>query len=72
MFVGDFNNGNIYHFELNKERTKLNFDSALEGRLNEKIIFAKGFQIEVESLILKLDLMVICILFHMARVKYLE
>ena len=30
MFVGDFNNGNIYHFELNKERTKLNIDSALE------------------------------------------
>jgi glucose/arabinose dehydrogenase len=43
MFVGDFNNGNIYHYELNKERTKLIFDSALEGRLNEKIIFAKGF-----------------------------
>jgi aldose sugar dehydrogenase len=43
MFVGDFNNGYIYHFELNKERTKLNLDNAPEGRLNEKIIFAKGF-----------------------------
>jgi glucose/arabinose dehydrogenase len=43
LFVGDFNNGNIYHFALNKERTKLIFDDALEGRLNEKIIFAKGF-----------------------------
>jgi len=43
MFVGDFNNGNIYHFKLNKERTKLLFDSELEGRLNEKLIFAKGF-----------------------------
>jgi glucose/arabinose dehydrogenase len=43
MFVGDFHNGNLYHFELNKERTKLLLDSALEGRLNEKIIFAKGF-----------------------------
>jgi aldose sugar dehydrogenase len=43
MFVGDFNNGNIYHFELNKERTKLNLDSPLEARLSEKIIFAKGF-----------------------------
>ena len=43
MFVGDINKGNIYHFELNKERTKLTLDSALEGRLNEKIIFAKGF-----------------------------
>jgi aldose sugar dehydrogenase len=43
MFVGDFNNGNIYHFKLNKERTKLIFDGELEGRLNEKLIFAKGF-----------------------------
>jgi glucose/arabinose dehydrogenase len=43
MFVGDYNNGNIYHFELNKDRTKLNLDSAPEARLNEKIIFAKGF-----------------------------
>ena len=43
MFVGDFNNGNIYHFKLNKERTELIFDSELEGRLNEKLIFARGF-----------------------------
>jgi glucose/arabinose dehydrogenase len=43
MFVADFNKGNVYHFELNKERTKLIFDSAFEGRLNEKLIFAKGF-----------------------------
>jgi glucose/arabinose dehydrogenase len=43
MFVGDFNKGNIYHFDLNKERTKLNVDGAMEGRLNEKIIFASGF-----------------------------
>jgi glucose/arabinose dehydrogenase len=43
MFVADFNKGNIYHFELNKERTKLIFDSAIEGRLNENLIFAKGF-----------------------------
>jgi aldose sugar dehydrogenase len=43
MFVGDFTKGNIYHFELNKERTKLNLDTALEGRLNEKVIFANGF-----------------------------
>jgi glucose/arabinose dehydrogenase len=43
MFVGDFNNGNIYHFKLNKDRTKLIFDGELEGRLNEKLIFAKGF-----------------------------
>jgi len=43
MFVGDFNHGNIYHFKLNKERTMLIFDHELEGRLNEKLIFAKGF-----------------------------
>jgi aldose sugar dehydrogenase len=43
MFVGDFLNGNIYHFELNKERTKLILDSTLEGRTDEKIIFARGF-----------------------------
>jgi aldose sugar dehydrogenase len=43
MFVADFNKGNVYHFELNKDRTKLIFDTAFEGRLNEKLIFAKGF-----------------------------
>jgi hypothetical protein len=43
MFVGHFNNRNTYHFELNKERTKLNLDSAPEGGLNKKIIFANDF-----------------------------
>ena len=43
MFIGDINNGNIYYFELNNERTKLLLDSALEGRINENIVFAKGF-----------------------------
>jgi len=43
LFVGDWNNGNIYHFKLNKERTKLISDSGIEAKLNEKIIFAKGF-----------------------------
>jgi aldose sugar dehydrogenase len=41
MFVGDFNYGRIYHFELNNNRTKLNTDG--EYRLNEKTIFAEGF-----------------------------
>jgi glucose/arabinose dehydrogenase len=45
MFVGDANNGYLYHFELNDERTKLILDPALEDRLNEKIIFAKGFAV---------------------------
>jgi len=49
VFVGDFNNGNIYHFDLNTERTGL----LLDGRLADKIantrddlqdvIFAHGF-----------------------------
>jgi aldose sugar dehydrogenase len=43
MFVGDFNNGIVYHFDLNKERTRLDIDSGLYHRLDEKIIFARGF-----------------------------
>jgi aldose sugar dehydrogenase len=49
MFVADFHNGYIYHFDLNKERTEL----VLNGPLNDKIannrdelkkvIFAQGF-----------------------------
>jgi glucose/arabinose dehydrogenase len=49
MFVGDFHNGYLYHFDLNKKRTEL----ALKGVLNDKeannttqlkqVIFAKGF-----------------------------
>jgi aldose sugar dehydrogenase len=49
LFVGDFHNGYLYHFDLNKERTEL----SLKGPLNDKVaidrdelknvIFAKGF-----------------------------
>ena len=49
MFVADFHNGNIYHFDLNEERTEL----ALTGNLRDKIadnvdelegvIFGQGF-----------------------------
>jgi len=49
LFIGDVHNGNIYHFELNKDRTAF----ALAGLLSDKIannteelndiIFAKGF-----------------------------
>ena len=60
----------VYHFELNKERTKLNIDSAVNHRLDEKIIFAKGFGKSEQ--ILKLDLMAISTLFRLTRVKYLE
>jgi aldose sugar dehydrogenase len=49
MFVGDFNNGNIYHFDLNKERTKLILNGTLEDTVAntsdelQNIIFAQGF-----------------------------
>ena len=51
LFVGDVNNGNIYHFDLNKDRTEL----VLTGKLSDKvanssaeidesdIVFGQGF-----------------------------
>jgi len=51
LFVGDINNGNIYHFDLNKDRTEL----VLTGKLSDKvanssaeidesdIVFGQGF-----------------------------
>jgi glucose/arabinose dehydrogenase len=49
MFVGDVKSGNLYHFDLNEDRTQLQ----LQGRLSDKVvnsideldktIFAKGF-----------------------------
>jgi aldose sugar dehydrogenase len=49
MFVGDVRSGNLYHFDLNEDRTQLE----LKGRLSDKVlnsieeleetIFAKGF-----------------------------
>jgi glucose/arabinose dehydrogenase len=53
IFVGDIINGNIYHFELNKQRTELllPFNSSLsdkivssnETKFSDGIIFGKGF-----------------------------
>jgi glucose/arabinose dehydrogenase len=53
IFVGDIINGNIYHFDLNKERTELLFSpntpfsdrilSSNESRFNDEIVFGKGF-----------------------------
>jgi glucose/arabinose dehydrogenase len=53
IFVGDIINGNIYHFDLNKERTDLLFSpntpfsdkilSSNESRSNDEIVFGKGF-----------------------------
>ena len=49
MFVGDFNNGYLYHFDLNEKRTELMFDDVLEDKIannqseSENIVFAEGF-----------------------------
>ena len=49
IFVGDFHNGNIYHFNLNDNRTSLLLDGMLADRIAdspgelEKVIFAEGF-----------------------------
>jgi aldose sugar dehydrogenase len=55
MFVGDFHNGNLYHFDLNQDRTGLTFNGLLdddnnisasnykEQKILSEAIFAKGF-----------------------------
>jgi len=49
LFVGDFNNGNIYRFELNKDRTALNLQNHLSDKIAdtnkefEEVIFGQGF-----------------------------
>ena len=49
IFVGDIDNGNLYHFDLNKDRTELVLEGPLADKLadsddeNEGIIFGQGF-----------------------------
>jgi glucose/arabinose dehydrogenase len=49
MFVGDFNNGNLYHFDLNEDRTELSLDGDLDDKVADlrgeanDTIFGKGF-----------------------------
>ena len=49
MFVGDFNNGNLYHFDLNENRTELILPGSLKDRVANNstelhdIIFATNF-----------------------------
>ena len=49
IFVGDIDNGNLYHFDLNKDRTELVLQGPLADKLadsdneNEEIIFGQGF-----------------------------
>ena len=49
IFVGDINNGNIYHFDLNKNRTSLLLNGSLADKIADtvgernKVVFANGF-----------------------------
>jgi glucose/arabinose dehydrogenase len=49
LFVGDNNNGYLYHFDLNKDRTDLLLNGPLEDKIADspeelkKVIFANGF-----------------------------
>jgi glucose/arabinose dehydrogenase len=51
MFVGDFHNGYLYHFDLNKKRTGLVLNGSLADKVvnnpnelkNGRILFGKGF-----------------------------
>jgi glucose/arabinose dehydrogenase len=49
MFVGDFHNGNLYHFELNKRRTGLSLKGPLKDKIAndtkelQDVIFGTGF-----------------------------
>ena len=75
MFVGDYNNGNLYHFKLSQNRTAL----LLSGTLSNKIAYTPqdvNRQYLVVDLmeglqIYKLDLMVIYIFLHL-QVQFIE
>jgi glucose/arabinose dehydrogenase len=49
MFVGDYHRGYLYHFDLSKERDKLNLDGSLRDKVADNItelqktIFGQGF-----------------------------
>jgi glucose/arabinose dehydrogenase len=49
LFVGDYNNGNLYHFELNKNRTSLELSGGLSDKIAnnmrelDSVIFGQGF-----------------------------
>ena len=49
MFVGDFHNGNLYHFDLTENRTDLSLAKPLDDKIAigynelEKVLFAEGF-----------------------------
>lgn len=49
MFIGDYNNGNLYHFKLNQNRTALVLTGTLSNRIantpqdSQPLIFGSGF-----------------------------
>lgn len=51
MFVADYNNGNLYHFDLNRDRTKLVLNGPLKDKIADSsereelhdILFGEGF-----------------------------
>ena len=49
MFVGDFHNGNIYHFKLSHDRTRLQLDPPLQDKIannleeTRNVMFGEGF-----------------------------
>ena len=49
MFVGDINNGNLYHFDLSEDRNQLLLDDPLKDRIAnnqdelQKVILGQGF-----------------------------
>lgn len=49
IFAGDYNSGNIYHFELNQDRTELLLSGSLEDKVAdtqeeyESVLFGEGF-----------------------------
>jgi aldose sugar dehydrogenase len=71
MFVGDFRNGNIYHFKLNEDRTQLSLDGPLQDKIVDSPdelktkLFGQGFGAITD---LKLDQMDICMFFHCFKV----
>ena len=49
MFVGDYNNGNLYHFKLSQDRTALVLNGTLANKIayrpedSQPVIFGSGF-----------------------------
>jgi len=75
IFVGDYNNGNLYHFKLNQNRTGLLLSGTLADKIAQTPQDAKPVilvvDLMVELQIYKLDRMVISIFLHL-QVQYIK